>query len=235
MGFTVQLKNNDSIFLTLDGPQDVKSSFMQAVENGLKRRVIKFEINIAQNLSALDEIFLQLVALQKVLGKRGERLVLVAHTSLPADLETKLHAAGVELRVEQEIKSLSETHSLTGLTFSEFYKQARLKNWPRLEVRFKEVYDELKELIQSERALQREIEFYKKRIISLRPLVSESLNLTQLAERRTQQELKIVEINLQNAAMQAEIVKLSRDLQSQQTKYKDLVAQLETSDSKKGL
>ena len=219
--------------MALDGPEDVKSSFMQAVENGLKRRVIKFEIDIAQNLSALEEIFLQLVALQKVLGKRGERLVLVAHTNLPADLETKLHAAGVELRVEQEIKSLSETHSLTGLAFSEFYKQARLKNWPRLEVRFKEVYEELKELIQSERALQKEIEFYKKRIIGLRPLVAESLNLTQLAERGALQDRKIVEIHLQNKAMQAEIVKLSHDLQSKQAKYKDLVAQLETSDSKK--
>ncbi len=235
LAFSVQLKNNDSIFMSLDGPQDVKSSFMQAVETALKRRVIKFEIDIAQNLSALDEIFLQLVALQKVLGKRGERVVLVSKVDLPAELEIKLHEAGVELRVDQEIKSLSEVHSLTGLAFGEFYKQARLKNWPKLEVRFKEVYDELRSLIQAERALQKEIEFYKKRIISLRPLIAENLKLPELAEKNLQQERKLIDIRNQNEVMQVEIAKLTQDLQSQRAKYKALVAQLENPEAKKGL
>ena len=83
--------------------------------------------------------------------------------------------------------------------------------------------------------MQKEIEFYKKRIISLRPLVPESLKLSQLAERSAQLERKVVEINVQNEALQIEIAKLSQDLQSQRAKYKALVAQLETSDSKKGL
>ncbi len=219
--------------MTLDGPNDVKPSFMQAVENALKRRVIKFEIDIAQNLSALEEIFLQLVALQKVLGKRGERLILISHVSLPAELETQLHAAGVELKIEQEIKSLVEADRPTGPLFNEFYKQAQLKNWPQLESRFKEVYEQLKGLIQAEGALQREIELYKKRIISLRPLMAESLNLKQLSERSVQQEKKLFELSSQNENMQLEIAKLSQDLQSKQAKYKELTQELETPSSKK--
>ncbi len=231
LGFNVQLKNNDAIIMTLESPSDVKASFMQAVENALKRRVIKFEIDIAQNLGALEEIFLQLVALQKVLGKRGERLLLIAHKSLPAELEAKLHEAGVELKVEQEIKSLSEANALTGPIFGEFYKQARLKNWPRLEEKFKAVYEELKGLIQTERALQKEIEFYKKRIISLRPLIPESLNLQQLADRSKKQEVKVLELSLQNENLQLEIAKLAQDLQSKQAKYKALIKELEESGS----
>ena len=229
MGFNVSLKSNDSVFLTLDGPRDVKSSFMQAVENALKRRVIKFEVDIAQNLGALEEIFLQLVALQKVLGKRGERLVLVCHTNIPPELETRLHDSGMELKIEQEVKSLSETHSLTGVTFAEFYKQAKLKNWPRLETRFKEVYDELKDLIQSERALQKEIEFYKKRMISIRPVVAEKLDLVKINQQNFDQEQKLRDLHAQNQAMQIEIVKLQQDLQTRKAKYKELSEQLEIS------
>ncbi len=236
MGFKVQLKNNDAIFMTLDGPLDVKKSFMQAVENALKRRVIKFEINIAQNLSALEEIFLQLVALQRVLAKRGERLVLVSQVNIPAELESKLHEAGVELKVEQEIKSLLETPRPSQALFDELYKDARLKNWPKLENKFNETYEELKALIQHEKKLQSEIEFYKKRIVSLRPLIPDTLNLKELVAKTEVlevQEQRMIELNRQNESLALEASRLSLDLQSKQAEYKALLKGLEASEAKK--
>ena len=236
MGFKVQLKNNDAIFMTLDGPLDVKRSFMQAVENALKRRVIKFEINIAQNLSALEEIFLQLVALQRVLAKRGERLILVSQVNIPAELESKLHEAGVELKVEQEIKSLLETPRPSQTLFDELYKDARLKNWPKLENKFNETYEELKTLIQHEKKLQSEIEFYKKRIVSLRPLIPDTLNLKELVaktEMLEMQEQRMIELKKQNESLALEVSRLSLDLQSKQAEYKALLKGLEVSEAKK--
>ncbi len=234
MGFKVELKNAEQVFLTLENLDDVKSSFMQAVESALKRRVIKFEIELGRETASLSEFYIQLIALQKVLAKRGERITLRAQNAITLEIETALNQAGVELKLDQMIQSLSPTakvlsdspSAVSQISFTEMYEQARLQNWPQIDSLFSQVYDSLKELILNEQALQKELEFYKKRMIVLRPLIGEKLNLEQLWAKTLAQEEPLQSKKLRLKELQIETQNLLTDLQSKQAKYKNLLQKL---------
>lgn len=234
MGFKVELKNAEQVFLTLENLDDVKSSFMQAVESALKRRVIKFEIELGRETASLSEFYVQLIALQKVLAKRGERITLRAQNAISLEIETALNQAGVELKLDRMIQSLSPTAKVltdsssaaAQISFAEMYEQARLQNWPQIDSLFSQVYESLKELILNEQALQKELEFYKKRMILLRPLIGEKLNLEQLWAKTLAQEEPLQSKKLRLKELQIETQNLLTDLQSKQAKYKNLLQKL---------
>jgi hypothetical protein len=230
MGFKVELKNADLVCLTLENTKDVKASFMQAVESALKRRVIKFEIDLGRDTACLSEFYIQLIALQKVLAKRGERIILRAQNSISPEIESALHEAGVELKIDQIIQNLnaqaSSAASESQASFAEMYEQAQLQNWPQIDSLFLEVYQSLKELILQEQTLQKELEFYKKRMILLRPLMPEKLNLEQLWVKTLAQQEPLQNKKLRLKELQTEAQNLSTDLQSKQAKYKNLLQKL---------
>jgi hypothetical protein len=243
MGFKVELKNADLVCLTLENTKDVKASFMQAVESALKRRVIKFEMDLGRETACLSEFYVQLIALQKVLSKRGERISIRAQNSIPSEIQNAFDQAGVELKIDQIIQNLKphspvahsafEQASIGQISFAEIYEQARLQNWPQIDSLFLDVYQSLKALIDEERALQKELEFYKKRIILLRPLMSEKLNLQQLQAKALSQEEPLQNKKARVQQIQAQCQSLSTDLQTKQTKYRNLIQKLAPDQRKK--
>ncbi len=233
MGFKVEFKNNEVLYLKLESPDEAKTSFMQAVELALKRRVIKFEIDLVDHSFVLKEFYIQVIALQKVLAKRGERIRLQSQKPLSAEIENALDQAGVELKIEKVIQALDPsledgtTTKPFEISFSEMYEQAKEKKWPKIEHQFRDVYERLRDLIAQERALEKELEFYKKRIVLLRPSIAEKLDLEKLQKKAELQEKPLIELNLKCQSMQNEIQKLSTALQSKQLKYTELIQKLD--------
>lgn len=236
MGFTLNLKAHDSALIRLENAQDVKASFMQAVENALKRRVIKFEVDIAQSNQAIDEILSQILALQKVLAKRGEKLVLRVSGGLNSGVLSQLNLAGVDVQEQSILKTQVGEDGNTieaGLDFPKLYQQAKSQLWPKLEHKFLQVYEELRNLMNTEVSLQKELEFYKKRILLLRPSMPEGMDFEGLVKKHKAQSQAMEESKKETEKLQSELGILAAELQTQQSQYREMMAKLDPVSAKK--
>jgi hypothetical protein len=194
MGFTLALKGDNSALIRVENEQDLRPTFLVAIESCLKHRVMRIEVDLSLHSSALPQMIEAFLKLQDIVSKQGKSLILRVGNDAAADLVQRLVASGAEVHRPDLVSSAASfagptkdeiEASIWNIDFSRLLEHSKQGIWPDLENVFVQVREQLEKVLREEKALQSEIEIYRGRISELRQALPRGANFTQAVAQMT--------------------------------------------------
>ena len=205
MGFAFDVDNSGHVRITLESADQVRTSFVQAVESCLKRRIVLFTIDVQKSPPVLREIWGTLQALHKVLKPRGFPVRVEVGRS--QDLVTahwrevlRTHGFVVNISgpapearpaVPPAVVSVVEPASVYEIDFASLLKAVAAGEPPDLESTFAKVAAELERVVVEEKRLRDELSFYQGQLTVLQAAVPSAEERDKLQERMREEALHL--------------------------------------------